>query len=331
MWHGDVSPGDKKRMRADPPDLLLTTPESLEVQLISDSAEPRTFFGGVQMVIVDEVHALAGDDRGWHLLGVLRRIAAHAGREPQRVGLSATVGNPEELLTWLKPNESPASVLGSTGGGTSTADVQLDYVGSLSNAAAVIARLHTGEKRLCFVDSRACAEALTRSLLANVPVWITHSSLSLDQRHAAEKAFLEAEQGIIVATSVLELGVDVGDLDRVIQIDSPATVASFLQRMGRTVVATVRAELPLAGDHEGVAAPGCGVALPLGERLRGAGRLPAAAVPRAVQQLGDGPDARDPRPARRRCGPPAPRRRVQREYACKVRVQQGEGACAMRT
>lgn len=235
VWHGDVSPGDKKRMRANPPDLLLTTPESLEVQLISGSAEPRAFFGGVRMVIVDEVHALAGDDRGWHLLGVLRRIASHAAREPQRVGLSATVGNPEELLQWLRPNEAPASVLGSAVGISSTADVQLDYVGSLSNAAAVISRLHAGEKRLCFVDSRARAEALTRSLrLANVPVWITQSSLSLDQRHAAEKAFLEAEQGVIVATSVLELGVDVGDLDRVIQIDSPASVASFLQRMGRT-------------------------------------------------------------------------------------------------
>lgn len=235
VWHGDITATVKGKLRADPPDLMLITPESLEVLLVSSKAEPARFFANARMVIVDEVHALAGDDRGWHLLSVLNRIDRYAPAPMQRVGLSATVGNPDELMTWLlPPKPGPAGVLGeATASGTS--DVQLDYVGHLDNAATVIARLHTQEKRLVFVDSRARAERLTVDLRRKgVKVWLTHSSLSLDQRKEAERAFMEAEHGVIVATSVLELGVDVGDLDRVIQIDSPASVASFLQRMGRT-------------------------------------------------------------------------------------------------
>lgn len=235
VWHGDITATVKGKLRADPPDLMLITPESLEVLLVSSKAEPVRFFAHARMVIVDEVHALAGDDRGWHLLSVLNRIDRYAPQPMQRVGLSATVGNPDELMTWLlPPKPGSAGVLGeATPSGTT--DVHLDYVGHLDNAATVIARLHTQEKRLVFVDSRARAERLTVDLRRKgVKVWITHSSLSLDQRKEAERAFMEAEHGVIVATSVLELGVDVGDLDRVIQIDSPASVASFLQRMGRT-------------------------------------------------------------------------------------------------
>src|SRR5439155_10576091 len=106
---------------------------------------------------------------------------------------------------------------------------------SLSNAATVISRLHRGEKRLVFVDSRARAEEIGAELKKlGVTTFVTHSSLSQDQRKQAEHAFANREDCVIVATSVLELGVDVGDLDRVIQIDAPSTVSSFLQRMGRT-------------------------------------------------------------------------------------------------
>jgi ATP-dependent Lhr-like helicase len=111
----------------------------------------------------------------------------------------------------------------------------LDYVGSLQNAAVVISMLHRGEKRLVFVDSRARAEQLAQALRQlEVATFVTHSALSQAQRHAAEEAFASRDNCVIVATSVLELGIDVGDLDRVIQIDSPPTVSSFLQRMGRT-------------------------------------------------------------------------------------------------
>ena len=130
-------------------------------------------------------------------------------------------------------------ILAPTAGGkteaATAADVRLDYVGSLPNAAVVISRLHRGEKRLVFVDSRSRAEQLGRELRSlEVATFITHSSLSQDERRQAEGAFAGRDDCVIVATSVLELGIDVGDLHRVIQIDAPATVSSFLQRMGRT-------------------------------------------------------------------------------------------------
>src|SRR6476659_4195751 len=100
MWHGDVGDAARRAILADPPDVLLTTPESLEVMLVTPRVEHQTLFSGIQAVVIDEVHAFAGDDRGWHLLAVLERIMRLAGRDIQRVGLSATVGNPDELLEW---------------------------------------------------------------------------------------------------------------------------------------------------------------------------------------------------------------------------------------
>ncbi len=236
LWHGDIKSSARKHILRHAPDCLLTTPESLEVMLVSPNVDARSLFSNLQVVIVDEIHAFAGDDRGWHLLAVLERISRLAGRELQRIGLSATVGNPETLVDWLAGScVGPRSVSLPQGTGSGDADVQLDFVGSLENAAVVIARLHRGEKRLVFVDSRARAEQLGAELRQlQVTTFVTHSSLSQEQRHQAEEAFASRDDCVIVATSVLELGVDVGNLDRVIQIDSPPTVSSFLQRMGRT-------------------------------------------------------------------------------------------------
>lgn len=237
LWHGDISASAKKRIVREPPDCLLTTPESLEVMLISRNVDERALFSNLQVVIIDEIHAFAGDDRGWHLLSVLERISRLAGREVQRIGLSATVGNPETLVDWLAGScQRKRSVfLPTATAGVGQADVKLDYVASLHNAAVVISRLHRGEKRLVFVDSRARSEQLATDLRAlGVTTFVTHSSLSHEQRNQAEEAFASREDCVIVATSVLELGIDVGNLDRVIQIDAPPTVSSFLQRMGRT-------------------------------------------------------------------------------------------------
>jgi ATP-dependent helicase Lhr and Lhr-like helicase len=237
LWHGDVGESAKNQIRAQHPDILLTTPESLEVMLISARPEAREMLKGVRLVVIDEIHAFAGDDRGWHLLAVLERIGRLAGRELQRIGLSATVGNPEELLEWLAGHcEGSRRVLNpeaqASAAGT---NVQLDYVGSLQNAAIVISRLHRGEKRLVFCDSRARVEELGGELRRlGVSTFLSHSSLSAEERRSAEEAFAQAQDCVIVATSTLELGIDVGDLDRVIQIDAPQTVASFLQRLGRT-------------------------------------------------------------------------------------------------
>lgn len=235
LWHGDVRGGARGRILEDPPDVLLTTPESLEVMLISRKVDHERLFAGVRAVVVDEIHAFGGDDRGWHLLAVLERIARVAGRDLQRIGLSATVGEPASLLRWLcGSSDRPSLVVAPDSDRPAAPELTLDHVGSLRNAAHVISQLHRGEKRLVFCDSRARVEQLAVELRERqVNTFVSHSSLALDERRRAEDAFAQARDCVIVATSTLELGIDVGDLDRVVQIDAPGTVASFLQRLGR--------------------------------------------------------------------------------------------------
>ena len=234
VWHGDIGQGDRGRIIKDPPDILLATPESLEVMLVSRRTDHANLFANVRAVVIDEIHAFAGDDRGWHLLAVLDRISHLSAHDIQRVGLSATVGNPKALLGWLKGGaDSTGMVISPNGGGAMRSDIEVDYVGSLSNAAIVISRLHRGEKRLIFCDSRSQVESLAGELRQlGVQTFVSHSSLSVDERRRAEAAFSEARNCVIVATSTLELGIDVGDLDRVIQIDAPPTVAAFYAAIG---------------------------------------------------------------------------------------------------
>lgn len=254
LWHGDISQGTKARVLKEPADILLTTPESLEVMLISSRVDKRVFFGNLRLVVIDELHAFAGDDRGWHLLSVLERLTRLAGREIQRIGLSATIGNPMDLLNWLAGHcEGHRELVVVPAASDVRPEVQIDYVGSLENAATVISRLHVGEKRLVFCDSRSRVEQLA-SFLRNLEVatFVSHSSLSVEERNSAEMAFAQSSNCVIVATSTLELGIDVGDLDRVIQIDATPSVASFLQRLGRTGrrPGTLRNCLFLATDQE---------------------------------------------------------------------------------
>ena len=233
VWHGDISQSRKKRALRDAPDILLTTPESIEAMLISVRLDRPTWFGNLRAVIVDELHAFAADDRGWHMRSILHRLDHYLERPLQRIGLSATVSNPTELISWFSPCGS-RTVVGSASVSTE-ANVTIDHVASLENAATVISRLHRGEKRLVFCDSRSSAEQLSSMLRAKeMRTFVSHASLSVSERRQAEAAFTEEKDCVIVATSTLELGIDVGDLDRVIQIDSPSSVSSFLQRMGRT-------------------------------------------------------------------------------------------------
>lgn len=238
LWHGDVGPSERARILRGRPDILLTTPESVEAMLVSTKVDAHTLFSGLQAVVIDEVHAFTGDDRGWHLLALLERLEKLVGRPLQRVGLSATVGNPGELAAWLQgahQDRLRRVVAPQVTSSAATPDITLDYVGSVANAAKVIASLHQGEKRLVFVDSRRRAEELGSALRGlGVRTFLSHSSLSAAERRRSEDAFADARNTVIVATSTLELGVDVGDLDRVIQVDAPRTVASFLQRLGRT-------------------------------------------------------------------------------------------------
>ena len=237
--HGDTTAGSRKRHTVNRPSVLLTTPESLEAMLVSTMVNSSHMFADVLAVVVDEVHAFAADDRGWHLLAVLGRLSAIAGRPLQRIGLSATVGNAESLLGWLQGGPEgrarPRSVVAPPAAGLARPDLTLDSVGSVGNAATVVSAMHVGEKRLVFADSRRTVEALAMRLREHVvDTCVSHSSLSLDERRRAEAAFAEARDCVIVSTSTLELGIDVGDLDRVIQLGAPNTVASVLQRLGRT-------------------------------------------------------------------------------------------------
>lgn len=236
VWHGDVGQAVRGRIKRDRPDILLTTPESIESMLVSESVDTLQFLGGLQTVVVDEVHAFAGDDRGWHLLAVVARLESLIGRRLQRIGMSATVGNPDELLEWLRGGAvAGGRVVSPMAENAAVPQITVDAVGSVENAATVIAALHHGEKRLVFVDSRRLAEELGTILRSRgIETFISHSSLSAAQRRESEAAFAEARDCVIVATSTLELGIDVGDLDRVIQINAPRTVSSFLQRLGRT-------------------------------------------------------------------------------------------------
>lgn len=239
LWHGDVGPSERRRILADRPDVLLSTPESIEAMLVSRTVDHTRFFSGLQAVVLDELHSFAGSDRGWHLLAVLERVERVIGRKLQRVGLSATIGNPQAVGGWMQGSTSgrgPMRVVeGTAAGAPPESDVTLDYVGNMENAATVISRIHRGEKRLVFLESRRRAEELAFLLRErDVQTYVSHSSLSVDERRRSEQAFAESQDTVIVATSTLELGIDIGDLDRVIQIDAPRTVSSFLQRLGRT-------------------------------------------------------------------------------------------------
>ena len=234
-WHGDVGPSHRARFLKAPADILMTTPESLEAMLMSTRVPARSLFKGLRAVVIDEVHAFAGDDRGAHLAAVLTRLSRYCRRDIQRLGLSATVGNPEEILQWLHGESARGARVVSPPRPPVEPELRLDHVGSVANAARVIAASHRGQKRLVFVDSRRGVEELTELLRRlEVDAFLTHGSLSATARRQAEEAFEEGSNCVIVSTSALELGIDVGSLDRVLQLEVPPTVASFLQRMGRT-------------------------------------------------------------------------------------------------
>jgi ATP-dependent Lhr-like helicase len=234
-WHGDVAPSKRAAFRRSPAHVLMTTPESLEVMLISSKTNTNELFRNLSMVIVDEVHAFAGDDRGAHLVSVLERLIRSCKRDVQRIGLSATVGNPAEIGRWMQGSSERPFMLVNPPRIAANRDLHVSYVEDLTDAAAPIAALGRGKKSLVFVESRAGAEKVVRALKGrDLEVFIHHSSVSREDRTFAEEQLNSGRNTAIVATSTMELGIDVGDLDHVIQMDAPSSVASFLQRLGRT-------------------------------------------------------------------------------------------------
>ena len=235
VWHGDTPDHERRRFLREPSELLMTTPESLEVMLVSQRVDAVKLFTDLRLVVVDEVHAVAGTDRGAHLMSVLERIRRLSRHDVQRVGLSATVGNPEEILRWLQGTSQRPGVVVDPPKPPSRRQLLVVHRPDLALIAEEAARAARGAKSLFFCQSRATAEAVASHMRrAGTTVFVHHSAVSREEREIAEEQFHHGSDACIVCTSTLELGIDVGDLDRVLQAEAPDTVSSFLQRMGRT-------------------------------------------------------------------------------------------------
>lgn len=257
-WHGDVAQSNKVQQLRQPPDLLLTTPESLEAILLR-KAGWRDFFRALQTVIIDEAHNFAAGDRGGHLVSLLERLDCDREEPLQRVAVSATVGNPEAICSWLTGDRNPAERIRVP----ADAGQQIDYVihhfdDSLDGEdiplhersgwkmMQVMTRElmgSSGERRrsLAFVRSRSKAESMSKALQAfskgQLRVRTHHSAVSKFFREEAEALIQQKdEQGVhaVISTSTLELGIDIGALDAILQIDALSSPSSFLQRVGRT-------------------------------------------------------------------------------------------------
>jgi ATP-dependent helicase Lhr and Lhr-like helicase len=235
LWHGDVTAPERRAFVADPAELLMTTPESLEVMLASARVPVPRLFADLRIVVVDEVHAMAGTDRGAHMLSVIERIADASRHDVQRVGLSATVGNPEAILQWLRGTSRREGVVVDPPRAPKPRELAVVLEADPFLLAGQAASKAAGKKSLFFCESRALTEVLAERMRdRGTDVFVHHSSVSLSERRLAEEKFHGGGSAAIVCTSTLELGIDVGDLDLVFQADAPATVSSFLQRMGRT-------------------------------------------------------------------------------------------------
>lgn len=240
---GDTSAAERALMRRNPPHILVTTPESLYILLTSDSG--RDMLRGVRSVIVDELHAVAGSKRGAHLMLTLERLAALTAQPPLRVGLSATQKPIEAMAEFLMGDRGPCAIIDT--GHARTRDLALELPNSpletvMSNEVwsevydrlAQLANEH--RTTLIFVNQRRLAERAARALaerLGEEHVTAHHGSLAKEHRLKAEQRLKAGELKALVATSALELGIDIGDIDLVCQLGSPRSIAAFLQRVGR--------------------------------------------------------------------------------------------------
>ncbi|HLN10760.1 MAG TPA: DEAD/DEAH box helicase, partial [Xanthobacteraceae bacterium] len=244
---GDTPPGERERMRRKPPHILVTTPESLYILLGSESG--RSMLATTRTVIVDEIHAVAPNKRGTHLAVSLERLGALCGDRLLRVGLSATQKPIEAVARFLVgagPVQGDCTII-DTGHRRSrdlaleVPDAPLEAVMSNEVWEQIYGRL-TGlieahRTTLIFVNTRRLAERVTRQLSDRIgadQVTAHHGSLAKEQRLDAEQRLKRGQLKALVATASLELGMDIGDVDLVCQLGSPRSIASFLQRVGRS-------------------------------------------------------------------------------------------------
>ncbi len=240
---GDTPQAERNAMRKRVPHILVTTPESLYVLLGSESG--RQMLRDVRSVIVDEIHAIAGNKRGSHLALSLERLEALCERPLVRVGLSATQKPIDAVARFLVGTERPCEIVDIGHGrardlALEVPPVPLEAVMSNDAWALVYDRLAAlaGEHRttLVFVNTRRMAERTTRHLaerLGGAVVAAHHGSLAREQRLTAEQKLKRGELRVLVATASLELGIDIGDVELVCQLGSPRSIAAFLQRVGR--------------------------------------------------------------------------------------------------
>ena len=235
---GDTPQNRRKRQKQVPPHLLLTTPESLA--LLLSQSDAGAVFAGLRTVIVDEVHALAGTKRGDQLALGLTRLGALA-PGLRRVGLSATVAHKQALLDWL--GRDPALIEVAEGAPPALSimlpEERLPWSGhmGLTAASRILARIEQARMTIVFVNTRAQGElmfqALWRINADTLPIAVHHGSLDIGQRRRVEAAMAEGKLRAVVATSSLDLGIDWGGVDQVIQVGAPKGVSRLLQRVGR--------------------------------------------------------------------------------------------------
>lgn len=235
VWHGDSTQADKNKFIKEPAELLMTTPESLEVMLMSPRVPAKRLFENLRYIVIDEIHAFAGTDRGAHLMSVLERLQLLSNQDIQRIGLSATVGNPEQIAVWIGGSSARESCVVDPPKPAAKRQLKIQLMEDVTDLAREASRESLGKKSLFFCQSRALAEQVADKMRsAAVDVFVHHGSVSLDERQAAEERFARGTNACVVCTSTLELGIDVGGLDLTFQANAPSTVSSFLQRMGRT-------------------------------------------------------------------------------------------------
>lgn len=246
-WHGDVSQAEKIKQMIFPADILLTTPESIEAILLR-RANWEEVFANLETVVIDEAHYFALSERGSHLVSLLERIDKQIGRLPQRIAVTATVGNGDELLRWIvgnRPNGVNIKVESKT-------EKQKDFLVQYFNdeETNLYGQLYKTliEKRKSIVFERSRSK--TEETASRMKEWNNvngnrnifkiathHSSVSKQLREAAEISIRQSSESsvnAIISTSTLELGIDIGDLDQVVQVGVLNSSGSFLQRVGRT-------------------------------------------------------------------------------------------------
>jgi ATP-dependent Lhr-like helicase len=247
--HGDTEMKVRRKQAREPPQMLVTTPETL--QAILPGSQMRRHLRNVQFLVVDEVHDLAGSKRGAQLSLALERLQLVTERSFQRIGLSATVGNPQEIAKYLSGTKRKVEIVQATPEKSyrysveHPSPVERDYelAGKLETSPEVASRIRrilelvdSHKSTLIFVNSRTLVEVLGHKIaqLGRDDIAVHHGSISKEERVAIEDAFKAGELKAILCTSTLELGIDIGQVDLVVQYMSPRQVNSLIQRVGRS-------------------------------------------------------------------------------------------------